>query len=148
TVEAASPALIERVRAAVTDASGQYQIVDLRSGTYTITFTLAGFRPVRHEGVALAAQFTATVNAVLEIGSVQETLTVTGESPLVDVRSGVSEHSLNQQILEGVPVGRSVYQAGLFMPGSTTTAPDVGGNQTAQITNLSIHGLSDNTWLA
>jgi hypothetical protein len=148
TVEAASPALIERVRTTVTDTAGEYQIVDLRSGTYTITFTLAGFRTVRHEGVTLAAQFTATVNAVLEIGAVQETLTVTGESPLVDVRSGVSEHSLNQQILEGVPVGRSVYQTGLFMPGSTTTAPDVGGNQTAQITNLSIHGLSDNTWLA
>jgi carboxypeptidase family protein/TonB-dependent receptor-like protein len=148
TVEAASPVLIERVRTAVTDQAGEYQIVDLRSGTYTITFSLSGFRPVRHEGVVLGAQFTATVNAVLEVGTVQETLTVTGESPLVDVRSGVSEHSLNQQILEGVPVGRSVYQAGLFMPGSTTTAPDVGGNQTAQITNLSIHGLSDNTWLA
>jgi hypothetical protein len=148
TVEAASPVLIERVKTVVTNASGGYQIVDLRAGAYTVTFTLAGFKVVKHEGVELAASFTATVNATLAVGGLEETLTVTGESPLVDLRNSVSGRALNQQILEELPVARNVYQVGLMMPGATTTAPDVGGNQTAQITNLRVHGVSDNTWLA
>src|SRR5205823_6570444 len=87
TVEAASPALIERVRSVVTDEQGQYRIVDLRSGTYTVTFTLPGFSAVRREGVELAANFTATVNAELKVGGIEETITVTGASPVVDVQN-------------------------------------------------------------
>jgi hypothetical protein len=148
TVEAASPALIERVKTALTNASGEYQIVDLRPGMYTVTFTLPGFKVMKSEGVEITSSFTATVNAVLEVGGVEETITVTGESPLVDIRSSVSGRALNQELLANVPVARNVYQIGLMMPGATTTAPDVGGNQTAQITNLRVHGVSDNTWLA
>src|SRR5262245_23922946 len=79
TVEAASPALIERVRSAVTDGAGQYRIVDLRPGTYTVTFTLPGFSTVRREGIELAGSFTATVDVQLNVGGLEETLTVTGE---------------------------------------------------------------------
>ena len=80
TVEASSTALIERVRTAVTDAQGRYSIVDLRVGTYSVTFRLAGFGTVSRTGIELTAGFTATVNAELPIGSVQETITVTGTS--------------------------------------------------------------------
>src|SRR3954453_4322217 len=75
TVEAASPALIEKVRSVITDEQGQYRIVDLRTGTYTVTFTLPGFAAVRREGVELAANFTATVNAELKVGGIEETIT-------------------------------------------------------------------------
>src|SRR5258705_2035361 len=87
TVEAASPALIERVRSTVTDAQGRYRIVDLRPGTYSITFALTGFTTSKREGLELRAEFTATVNADLAVGTLQETVTVSGESPTVDLRS-------------------------------------------------------------
>jgi len=87
TVEAASPALIEKVRTTVTDPQGRYRIVDLRPGTYTITFTLAGFSTAKREGLELPAEFTATVNGDLAVGTLEETVTVSGEAPTVDLRS-------------------------------------------------------------
>jgi hypothetical protein len=87
TVEASSPALIERVRTATTDTQGQYKIVDLRPGEYTVTFTLPGFSIVKREGIELPATFTATVNADLRVGALEETVTVTGASPIVDTRT-------------------------------------------------------------
>lgn len=150
TVTAESAALIERLKTVVTGASGEYRIVDLRPGSYAVTFSLPGFKRLRHEGVQLSTGFTATVNAQLALGGIEETVTVTGESPLVDVRGSVSETTLKQELLEGVPVGRNSYQVALLMPGATTTSPDVGGNQIAQITNLSVHGSAgvDITWSA
>ena len=87
TVEAASPALIERVRSVTTDSAGLYRIVDLRPGTYTITFSLPGFNSVRVENFDLRADFIATVNADMKVGELNETITVSGEAPLVDVQS-------------------------------------------------------------
>src|SRR6187401_3571284 len=84
TVEAASPVLIEKVRSVVTDATGQYRIVNLRPGTYTVTFTLTGFSAVKREGIELTGNFVATANADLKVGSVAETITVSGEAPTVD----------------------------------------------------------------
>ena len=87
TVEAASPALIEKVRSAVTDGTGQYRIVDLRPGTYSVTFTLPGFSVVRRDGVELTGSFTASIDAEMRVGAVEETITVAGETPIVDVQS-------------------------------------------------------------
>src|SRR5688572_11401195 len=87
TVEASSPALIEKVRTATTDGNGLYRIVDLRAGEYTVTFSLQGFTSVKREGVTLEGTFTATINGELRVGTVTETITVTGESPIVDVQS-------------------------------------------------------------
>src|ERR1044071_8024745 len=84
TIEAASPALIEKVRSVVTDGTGQYRIESLRPGTYTVTFTLPGFSTVKREGIELTGTFVATVNADLRVGSIEETLTVTGQTPIVD----------------------------------------------------------------
>src|SRR5438876_1541361 len=87
TVETASPVLIEKTRSAVTDGSGQYRIVDLRAGTYTVTFTLTGFSTVKREGIELSGSFIATINADMKVGAVEETITVSGETPIVDVQS-------------------------------------------------------------
>src|SRR5438105_5954533 len=87
TVEASSPALIEKTKAAVTDGTGQYRIIDLRPGTYEVTFTLTGFSTVKREGIELTGSFVATVNADLKVGALAETITVTGETPVVDVQS-------------------------------------------------------------
>ena len=95
-VEAASPALIEKVRNVVTDGTGQYRIEDLRPGTYSVTFTLQGFSTFKREGIELTGSFTATVNADLKVGSLAETVTVTGESPLVDV----SRSALDRKVRE------------------------------------------------
>src|SRR5262247_64 len=87
TVEAASPVLIEKLRTSVTDGEGRYQIAELRPGTYSVTFSLQGFTTFRRDGLELSSNFVATVNAELRVGAVTETITVSGQSPLVDVRS-------------------------------------------------------------
>ena len=87
TVEVKSPALIEQVRTAFTNGAGQYQIIELRPGTYSVTFTLPGFGTLVREGIELTSGFTATVDVQLRVGTVQETVTVTGTSPLVDVQN-------------------------------------------------------------
>src|SRR5436190_18934777 len=95
-VEAASDALIEKVRAVVTDESGQYKIVDLRPGAYVVTFSLTGFNTFKRDGIELGADFTAQVNAELRVGSLEETVTVTGASPIVDVQSTSRAQVLNR----------------------------------------------------
>src|SRR6478672_9273270 len=81
TVEASSPALIERTRSAVTDAQGNYKILDLRPGQYTVTFTLPGFTTLKRDGLELATGLTANVTVEMRVGAVEETVTVTGASP-------------------------------------------------------------------
>src|SRR5206468_5089391 len=107
TVEAASPALIEKVRSVVSDDTGQYRIVDLRTGTYTVTFSLTGFSTVKREGIELTGSFVATVNADLKVGALAETITVTGETPVVDVQSSKRETVLNNDVIRTLPVTRS-----------------------------------------
>src|SRR2546429_8481316 len=87
TVEASSPALIEKVRTVVTDGTGQYRIVNLRPGTYAVTFTLTGFNVAKREGIELTGAFIATVNAELKVGAVTETITVSGATPVVDIQN-------------------------------------------------------------
>src|ERR1041385_5828423 len=84
TVEVASPVLIEKVKSTITDPAGQYRVVDLRPGTYSVTFTLAGFATIKRDGIALEANFTAPVNAEMRVGAISETVTVAGETPVVD----------------------------------------------------------------
>src|SRR5690242_21695858 len=103
TVEAASPALIEKVRSVVTDGEGQYKIIDLRPGAYTVTFALAGFNTVKRDGIELAGSFTATVNAEMRVGSLEETITVSGASPIVDVQSTAQQKVLNQEVMNAIP---------------------------------------------
>src|SRR5499426_379319 len=107
TVEAASPALIEKVRTAVTDGTGQYRIENLRPGTYSVTFTLPGFATVRREGIELTGSFTATVSAELKVGAVAETVVVSGESPIVDVQSSQRQTVLTNDVINAIPTAGS-----------------------------------------
>ena len=94
TVEVTSPALIERTRSATTDGSGLYRIVNLPPGLYTVSFTLEGFNTVRREQVQISAGFTASIDAEMKVGNIQETVTVTGESPVIDVQSAATRRSV------------------------------------------------------
>ena len=117
TVEAASPALIERVRAVTTDSSGVYRIVDLRPGVYTVTFTLPGFNSVRVENFELRADFTATVNAEMNVGELNETISVTSEAPLVDVQSTNRSAVYDKEVLESLPNNRQIQSLAQTIPG-------------------------------
>ena len=128
TVEASSPALIEKVRTVVTDSDGLYKVIDLRTGTYTVTFTLPGFATVRREGIELPAGFTATINADLRVGEVEETITVTGASPLVDTQNARQQTVVSKEQLELLPHSSgSVNMLVALTPGLSGLA-DVGGS--------------------
>jgi len=107
TVEASSPALIEKARLATTDGSGQYRIIDLRPGTYALTFTLPGFSTVKRENIELAGTQTLTIPIEMRVGALQETVTVTGESPVVDVQNAKREIVMNSDIIKALPVARA-----------------------------------------
>ncbi|HYR42598.1 MAG TPA: carboxypeptidase-like regulatory domain-containing protein, partial [Terriglobia bacterium] len=126
-VEARSPALIEQLRSAVTDESGRYRIVDLRPGTYTVTFALPGFTTVTREGIELSGTFIATVNVELRVGSLQETVTVTGESPIVDTQSTKTQETLQGDVIGSIPTGRQYYSLTTLVPALNVQGNDVGG---------------------
>src|SRR5205809_3267818 len=132
TVEAASPALIEKVRSVVTDERGLYRIVDLRPGSYSVMFTLPGFSTLRREGIELTTSFTATVNAEMTVGSVGETVTVLGEAPVVDIQNVRQQTTIARVTLDAIPTTKRIGQYASIIPGATYTNPtfqDVGGNQ-------------------
>jgi hypothetical protein len=145
TVEASSPALIEKVRSAVTDGAGQYRIVNLVPGTYTVTFTLPGFSTYKREGVELTTNFTASINAEMKVGSLEESITVSGSAPLVDVQSAAVSQQVTREVLDAIPTGRSVQAVGKILPGITTSGGerggvDVGGTAGFQSVTLNSHG--------
>jgi hypothetical protein len=125
TVEAASPVLIEKSRVAVTDGAGRYRIEDLRPGTYTVTFTLTGFATVRREGVIVSGTSVIAVDADLQIGEVQETITVTGETPVVDVQSARREMVLDNETMRNMPGVRSYSYLLATVPGVQTNMNNV-----------------------
>jgi hypothetical protein len=117
TVEASSPALIEKTRTAVTDGTGQYKVIDLRPGIYVVAFTLPGFSTVKREGVELTGNLVASINIEMRVGSLEETLTVTGETPTVDVQSSTSQRVLSMDVINAMPAGRNFDQIASFVPG-------------------------------
>lgn len=130
TVEASSPALIERVRSAITDGAGQYRIIDLSPGSYDVTFTITGFKPIRRTGIILQGSFTAPVNVELEVGNLNETVTVSGESPVVDVVSNRATVVVNRDMMDAIPTAtRSLQARANLIPGTLVTP--VGSGQTS-----------------
>lgn len=145
TVEAASAALIERVRVAVTDNSGQYRIVDLRPGTYVVSFSLPGFSSVRRDGVELTGAFNATVNADLRVGALEETITVTGEAPIVDVQSAGRTEVIDKDTIDAIPSSRTPFSIAGLIPSVNYNAPggpgpDIGGTNAVSLARLTSHG--------
>jgi Carboxypeptidase regulatory-like domain/TonB-dependent Receptor Plug Domain len=140
TVEVSSPALIEGVRSTVTGENGQYRVVDLRPGTYKLTFTLPGFNTVVRDAVELPANFTSTINIELAVGTLQESVTVSGASPVVDVQTNVRQQVLTRDVLDAVPTAKTIQGLGQLVVGVTLNSPDVGGSRAMQQTYFAIRG--------
>jgi hypothetical protein len=144
TVEAASPALIEKVRTVVTDGQGRYRIIDLRPGVYSVAFTLTGFSTLRREAVELTTGFAATVNATMEVGRIEETITVSGAAPVVDVSNTVQQLVVPREVQQALPLGKhtGIYVA--MVPGASPASGafgiDVGGTKGENQQNFVIHG--------
>src|SRR5258707_10857911 len=150
TVEAASPALIEKVRSAVSDSNGQYRVEALRPGTYTVTFTLPGFSVMKRDNVELTSNFTATINADLKVGAMEETITVSAESPVVDTQSITTRTVMTREILDALPTGRNIQAVGIMIPGTSISlggggalSRDVGGSGNLQQSPLQYRGSAD-----
>lgn len=142
TIEAASPALIEKVRTTVSDGQGQYRIVDLRPGTYTVTFTLPGFATVRSEGINLTSSFTATVNGEMRVGGLEETVTVTGASPIVDTTGVTKVATASREAMDVLPTDRNFVSFAALTPSVLVTGvrQNVGGSIPETGMNLVVHG--------
>lgn len=145
TVEAASAALIEKVRTATSDGGGQFRIVDLRPGEYVVTFSLAGFNTVRRDGLTLTGSFTAVINVDMRVGALEETVTVTGEAPTVDIQATTTQRVVNRAVIDAIPTGQYYTQMAALIPGATLTSrggisQDVGGLSGDSQTLVAIHG--------
>src|SRR5438876_974848 len=141
-IEAASEVLIEKVRAVTTDGAGQYKIIDLRPGTYVLTFTLTGFQTFRRERIELPADITLTVNADMKVGAIEESVTVSAASPIVDVTTAVHTQVLNRETIVAIPTGRSIQGMGQLIVGINLNLPDTGGARAMQQTYMSTHGMT------
>jgi len=154
TVEVASPALIEKTRSTVSDGSGLYQIISLPPGTYSVTFSLQGFSTYKRDGIELTGSFVATINADMKVGQVAETITVTGETPLVDVQSAAVQKVVTKDVVDAIPTGRLGINLAALQPGiilgaaggvgvansNSLATQDVGGTAGDSFTDLAIHG--------
>jgi hypothetical protein len=140
TVEASSPVLIEKSRTAISDGSGQYRIEQLRPGTYTVTFTLSGFSTLRREDVEISENFTAPINATLNVGAVKDTIIVEAQAPVVDVQNVAEQRTLVKQELDSLPTARSFATLGTTLPSVSADQYDVGGTQGERGNVLSAHG--------
>jgi hypothetical protein len=143
TVEATSPVLIERSRSVVTDGEGRYTIIDLRPGTYTLTFGLTGFSTVVRDAVDLPGNTTVPINVDLKVGALEENVTVSGQSPLVDVQNAQRTQVLERSVLDALPTTRNMQSVGSVVPGVKLSRPDVGGSQGMEQTYMRTHGADD-----
>jgi carboxypeptidase family protein/TonB-dependent receptor-like protein len=144
-IEASSPALIERSRIVYTDSQGQYRVIALNPGEYKVTFSLTGFKTVVREQIVLTAAFTANVDASLEVGALEETVTVSGQSPLVDVQATTQRRALTSELIDSLPTGRSFQNIAILVPGVQVplSQQDVGGSDGARWQTMKIHGSRD-----
>ena len=142
TVEVTSPVLIEKVRTATTDDQGRFAIVDLRPGVYRITFTLTGFNTVVREGLEVPGGVAVTSNADLKVGALEETITVSGQTPLVDVTQATRTQVLTRDLIDALPSTRNIMSVGMMVPGIRLGTPDVGGSRQMEQTNPRGHGIA------
>src|SRR5438094_490868 len=142
TVTLTGEKLIGGAETQVTDSTGTYRFDRLPPGSYTVKLELQGFKTITRDDIRVSAAFVATVNAKLEVGSVTETITVTGESPTVDTKSNLQQTVLTQAILEGVPTGRDPWSVAKLVAGLAVSTYDVGGTQSYQQSSFSAHDVS------
>ncbi len=141
TVEVSSDVLIEKTRSVSTDGQGEYKIVDLRPGVYVINFSLQGFSTFKREGLELPSNFTATINADMKVGALEESVTVSGSSPVVDVQSNQTTQVMSRSVLDSVPSAKTIQSLGQLVVGVTLSSPDVGGSRAMQQAYFAVHGV-------
>ena len=143
TIEAASPALIEKVRSTVSDERGEYRLSELRPGTYTVTFTLPGFATLKRDGLELRTNFTARVDGEMTVSQIEETITVSGSAPLVDATSATQQRTVSRELLNTVPTAKSVLGIAALIPAVLVQPPnaqDVGGSKGERSVRITVHG--------
>ena len=143
TVEASSPVLIEKVRTVATDEQGRYRIVDLRPGVYQLTFTLTGFNRFVRDGIDLPTNFVATIDASLSIGALEESVTVSGQAPTVDVQTATKTQVLTPELLAALPSTKNTMAYGQLVVGIRSIVPDVGGARQLTQTYTRSHGATE-----
>src|SRR5687767_10576819 len=141
TVEASSPAIIEKTRTVVTDDQGRYRVDALRPGTYRLAFTLVGFSTVVRNEINVPSEIVVTINADLKVGALEETITVSGETPQVDVQQASRTQVISRDVIDTLPVSRNVMSIGVLSPGVRQGTPDVGGSRMTEQVGLRAHGL-------
>jgi len=139
-VEATSPDVLEKSRTAVSDTSGQYRIEQLRAGTYSVSFSKTGFGTVKEEGIEISAGFTAPVNGSLTVGTLQQTITVSEQGPVVDVQNIAEQKTLVKEEVDSLPTAKSFATLGTTMPSVNQNQNDVGGSQGERGNVLFAHG--------
>src|SRR5215470_9464989 len=142
TVEASSDVLIEKSRSVTTDSEGRYSIVDLRPGTYEVVFTLPGFSTFKRSEVIVPSNVTVPINAEMKVGSLEETVQVTGQSPVVDVQNVSKIQVITRDLMDAIPTARNMQAIGALVPGVRLNIPDVGGAQQTEQTYMAVHGNS------
>ena len=146
-VEVRSPALIEGVRTVSTDGSGQYLAVNLEVGTFSVTYQLDGFTTLIREGIGLTSGFTASIDVQLTIGNLNESVTVSGASPVVDIKNTLQRALIDREVIDSIPTGKSHQSYALLTPGMSSSASfgtsanqDSGGTTAQTMGALDIHG--------
>ena len=141
TVEASSDVLIEGSRVVFTDGTGNYNIIDLRPGVYSVVFTLPGFGTQVRDELVLGADVALPIDVQMSVGSVEETITVSGETPVVDVQQVQRIEVMTRETQESIPTGRSMWSYALLIPGVKVHKPDVGGTAGVQQSEMMGRGL-------
>ena len=140
TVTAVSPALQVPEVSVVSEATGTYRLRNLPAGLYELRFALSGFRSVVRPEVRLTAGFVASINVELAVGGIEETVTVIGASPVVDLKTTSSQTTFTQELLESAPVTRTMWQVLGMTPGVRLNSLDIGGNMTGSQSTYSSYG--------
>ena len=144
-IEVRSPALIEQVRTAVSDGTGAYLIIGLEPGSYTVSFALPGFSTFVRDGIELVGTATATIDGLMQIGALDETITVSGASPVVDIQNVQQQAVMTREVIDAIPTGKSFNNLGVLVPGMVTgttygVGQDVGGQSGQSHQRMAIHG--------
>jgi hypothetical protein len=146
TVTATSPALQVPQMVSVTNERGEYRLTPLPIGTYQVEYALAGFQTVRRENVRLTAGFIATMDVVLKVGSLAESVTVSGASPVVDVTSTGARAEFTQETLQLIPTGRNGLISLFVQTPSVRSNFDVGGSASSDTVSLRVYGVNSESW--
>jgi len=142
TITASGPAIMG-VQTGVTNAQGQYRFPALPPGTYQLRYELSGFSTFVREGIAVSVGFAATIDVQLKLATLAETVTVTGQSPVVDTQNSNVQTNFTQEIIKSLPNARDLWALIAVAPGTMMSSFDVGGSRAGTQTGYAAYGRGD-----